>query len=94
MRSTIDQIFPFLRLWKKLEYNETVHQQFTDFKKAYGSVRKEVLFNILSDFSTPIKLPPKTQPSHQYLVCVSVRVWGEHPKGDSKQGNGPLIPVC
>jgi hypothetical protein len=32
---------------KKKEYNETVHQQFVDFKKAYDSVRKEVLYNIL-----------------------------------------------
>jgi hypothetical protein len=27
---------------KKLEYNETVHQLFTDFKIAYDSVRREV----------------------------------------------------
>jgi hypothetical protein len=28
---------------KKWEYNETVHQVFTEFKKAYDSVRREVL---------------------------------------------------
>jgi hypothetical protein len=27
----------------KREYNETVHQLFSDFKKAYDSVKREVL---------------------------------------------------
>jgi hypothetical protein len=30
---------------KKLEQNETVHQLFIDVKKAYDSVRREVLYN-------------------------------------------------
>jgi len=34
-------------LEKKWEYNEAVHQLFKNFKKAYYSVRKEVLYNIL-----------------------------------------------
>jgi hypothetical protein len=34
-------------LEKKWEYNEAVHQLFVDFKKAYDSVRREVLYNIL-----------------------------------------------
>ena len=34
-------------LRKKWEYNEAVHQLFIDFKKAYDSVRREVLYNIL-----------------------------------------------
>jgi hypothetical protein len=34
-------------LEKKWEYNETVHELFIDFKKAYDSVRREVLYNIL-----------------------------------------------
>jgi hypothetical protein len=41
---------------KKLEYNEGVHQFFIDFKKAYGSIRREVLYNILFEFSIPMKL--------------------------------------
>jgi hypothetical protein len=33
----------FVRYWRKnWEYNETVHQLFIDFKKAYDSVRREV----------------------------------------------------
>jgi hypothetical protein len=34
-------------LEKKLEYNETVNKLFIGFKKAYDSVRREVLNNIL-----------------------------------------------
>jgi hypothetical protein len=41
-RSTTDQI-----LEKKWEYNETVHQLFIGFKKAYDSMRKAVLYDIL-----------------------------------------------
>jgi hypothetical protein len=37
------------------EYNETVHQLFIDFKKAYDSVRREVLYNILIEFGIPMK---------------------------------------
>jgi hypothetical protein len=36
-------------LRKKWEYNESVHHLFIDFKKAYDSVRREVLYNILID---------------------------------------------
>jgi hypothetical protein len=44
-RSTTDQIlFAFVRYWrKKWEYSETVHQLFIGLKKAYDSVRREVL---------------------------------------------------
>jgi hypothetical protein len=41
---------------KKWEYNEIVHQLFIDFKKAYDSVRREVLYNILIEFGIPTKL--------------------------------------
>ena len=37
-------------------YNEAVHQLFTDFKKAYDSVRREVLYNVLIEFGIPKKL--------------------------------------
>jgi hypothetical protein len=43
-------------LEKKWEYNETVHQLFIDFKKAYDSVRRELLYNILIEFGVPMKL--------------------------------------
>jgi len=40
--------------WEIWEYNEAVHQLFIDFKKAYGSVRSEVLYNILVEFGIPM----------------------------------------
>jgi hypothetical protein len=56
-RSTTDQIFCIHQiLEKKWEYNETIHQLFIDFKKAYDSVRREVLYNILIEFGAPLKL--------------------------------------
>jgi hypothetical protein len=39
-----------------LEYNETVHKLFVDFKKAYDSVRSEVLYNILLKLVRLIKM--------------------------------------
>ena len=41
---------------KKLEYNEAVHQLFIEFKDAYDSVRREVLYNIFFEFGIPVKL--------------------------------------
>jgi hypothetical protein len=56
-RSTMDQIFYIQQiLEKKWEYNGTVHQLFIDFKKAYDSVKTEVLYNILLEFGIPKKL--------------------------------------
>ena len=43
-------------LRKKWEYNEEAHQLFTDFKKAYDSVWREVLYKILIEFGIPRKL--------------------------------------
>jgi len=40
----------------KWEYSEPVHQHFVDFKKAYDSVRKDVLYKILIEFGIPRKL--------------------------------------
>jgi hypothetical protein len=48
---------PFVRYWrKKQEYNEAVHQLFIDFKKAYESERREVLYHILVEFGVTMKL--------------------------------------
>jgi len=43
-------------LEEKCEYNEEVHQLFTDFKKSYDSVRREVLYNILTEFGIPMQM--------------------------------------
>src|SRR5215469_7245507 len=56
-RSTTDHTFCIRQiLEKKWEYNESVHHLFIDFKKAYDSVRREVLYNILIKFGVPKKL--------------------------------------
>jgi hypothetical protein len=39
-----------------LDYNETVHQLFIDIKKAYDSVRREVLYKIFIELGVPMKL--------------------------------------
>jgi hypothetical protein len=38
------------------EYNDTVHKLFIDFKKAYDSVRRKVLYIILIEFGIVMKL--------------------------------------
>jgi hypothetical protein len=43
-------------LEKKCKYNEVMLQLFIDFKKAYDSVRREVLYNILIEYGIPMKL--------------------------------------
>jgi hypothetical protein len=56
-RATTDQIFNIRQiLGKKWEYNGTVHQLFIDFKKAYDSVGREVLHDILFELGIPRKL--------------------------------------
>jgi hypothetical protein len=51
-----DQIFYIWQiLKKKWECNGTVHQLFIDFKKAYNSVRREVLYSILIEYGIPRK---------------------------------------
>jgi len=56
-RSTTDHIFCIRQiLEKKWEYNEAVHQLFIDFEKAYDSVRRKILYNILIEFGFPRKL--------------------------------------
>jgi hypothetical protein len=53
----LDQIFNICQILEiKWEYNGTVHQLLIDFKKAYGSVRREALYSILIEFGIPRKL--------------------------------------
>ena len=57
-RSTTDHMFCIRQILEKKggEYNEAVHQLFIGFKKAYDSIRREVLYNILIEFGVPKKL--------------------------------------
>ena len=55
--SATDHIFCIRQILKKnWEHNEAVHQLFIDFEKAYDSVRREALYNILIEFGIPKKL--------------------------------------
>ena len=53
-RKTTDHIFCIRQiLEKKWGKNEAVNQQFKVLKKAYDSVRKEILYNIPIEFCIP-----------------------------------------
>jgi hypothetical protein len=55
-RSTIGQIFCIRQiLEKKGVYSENVHQLFITLRKAYDSVTREALCNILIIFGVPMK---------------------------------------
>lgn len=56
-RSTTDQIFTIRQIMEKAwEYNIAIHQLFLDFKQAYDSIDRNVLFNIMEEFGIPAKL--------------------------------------
>jgi hypothetical protein len=55
-RSTDHIFYTRQILEKKWEYNGTVHRIFIDFKKAYDSVRREVLHSVLIEFGISKKL--------------------------------------
>jgi hypothetical protein len=56
MDQLLIRFFAFVRYRRAKEFNETVHQLFIYFKKAYYSVRREVLLIILIQFGVPMKL--------------------------------------
>jgi len=41
---------------KNWEYSEAMHLLFIDFKKAYDSGRREVLYSILIEYGIPMKV--------------------------------------
>jgi hypothetical protein len=41
---------------EKWQNSEAVNQLFTDIKKAYDSIRREILYNILIEFDVPMKM--------------------------------------
>jgi hypothetical protein len=66
-RATTDHIFSICQiLEKKLEYNDAVHQLFIDSKKAYDSVKGEVLYIIVIEFGIPMKLVRLIKPIAEF----------------------------
>jgi len=56
-RSTTDQIFCIRQIAQKSwEYNNELYILFIDFEKAYDSIHRPTLINILKEFNFPIKL--------------------------------------
>ena len=50
-RSTTDQLFAIRQILEKCrEHNIELHQLFIDFKAAYDSIIRSVLWNIMADF--------------------------------------------
>ena len=83
-RSITDHIFCIRQIvQKKWEYNEAVHQLSTDFKKAYDSVRREDLYNILIEFGIHMELVMLIK------MCLISRVWvGKNLSGMFPSRNG------
>jgi hypothetical protein len=69
-----------------LEYNGTIHQIFIDFKKAYDSIRREVLYNILIEFGMPRKLVRLIKMCLNE-TCCKIRI-GKHLSGAFPIKNG------
>lgn len=56
-RSTSDQLFNIRQILEKCkEYNVEIHQLFVDFKAAYDSVIRRMLWRVMEEFGIPIKL--------------------------------------
>lgn len=54
-RSSTDHIYCVHQiLERKWEYTEAVQQLFIDFKKDYDSVRRDILYNIISECDIPM----------------------------------------
>jgi len=91
---TIYQIFCFRQiLEKKWEYNEEVHQLFIDFKKAYDSVRREVIYKILIEFGIPrelVRLVKMSLTETYSRVRVGMNVSDRFPiRNGLKKGDAP-----
>jgi hypothetical protein len=52
----LSDILHFSGTGERWEYNGAVHQLFIDFTKTCDSLRREVLYNILIELCTPVKL--------------------------------------
>jgi hypothetical protein len=62
----------FVRYWKNVGVQ--VHQLFVDVKKAYASVRRAVLYNILIEFGIPMKLVRLVKMKHVISQQIHISI--------------------
>jgi hypothetical protein len=81
--------FKNLRAKSTIFPHRNIHQLFIDFKNAFDSVRREVLYNILTDFGVPMCL------NQTYSkVCIGKHLSDSFPiQNGPKQGDAlsPLL---
>jgi hypothetical protein len=81
---------------EKLDYNETVHQLFIDFKKTSDLVISEVLYNIPIHLGIPMELVRLIKvclnESHS-KVCICMLVTGSFSIQNCLREGGALLPL-
>ena len=70
-RSTIDQIFTLRNILEQVnEWNATLYTQFIDFEKAFDSIHRESLWNIMSIYGIPEELISLTKAIYNNFECA------------------------
>ena len=68
-RSTTNQIFTLRQIMEKTkEFGIETHHLFIDFKSAYDTVRREQLYNAMSEFNIPNKLIRLTRMTMEHTI--------------------------
>lgn len=96
-RSTTYQIFSLRQIFKKSwEFYKSLCVLFVDFKKAYDSVYRQSLFNILKELIFPnklIKLIEITLKSTGIKIKVASEIWGPAVVNLGPRHRGVLSPM-
>ena len=72
-RSTIDQIFTLRHILEQVnEWNATLYTHFIDFEKAFDSIHRESLWNIMSIYGIPEELICLTKAMYNNFECAVV----------------------
>ena len=72
-RSTIDQIFTLRNILEQVnEWNATLYTHFIDFEKAFDSIHRERLWNIMSIYGIPEELISLTKAMYNNFECAVV----------------------
>ena len=72
-RSTIDQIFTLRNILEQVnEWNATLYTHFIDYEKAFDSIHRERLWNIMSIYGIPEELISLTKAMYNNFECAVV----------------------